>query len=341
MLAVAQPDSATSARAHGVMERQVAHMARLLDDLLDVSRITQDKLHLRLEPVDVAAPVRDAVETCRSICQRAGVTVDVTLPDGPAVLEGDHTRLSQVFGNLLTNAAKYTPEGGSVALTVTTTARDIVVSVRDTGIGIPTHMLDRVFEMFSQVDEGSDASLRGLGIGLSLVKRLVEMHRGTVTAHSEGRGRGSEFVVTLPLAAASAPRPHTSAARPATSASSHRVLVVDDDRDSADSLAMVLRAAGHATATAHDGVEAVERAEHFRPDVILLDIGLPRMNGHEACRSIRALPWARDLFIVALTGWGQEADRQQTRDAGFDLHLVKPVDPAGLLAALHEHRRPA
>jgi CheY-like chemotaxis protein len=243
--------------------------------------------------------------------------------------------LAQVLGNLLTNAGKYTEPGGHIWLTAERLGSDVAVSVKDTGVGIPPEMVPKVFDVFTQVGRSLERSQGGLGIGLSLVKRLVEMHGGTVTARSDGAGRGSEFVVRLPILIAppmAPPRPELTRVPPATPA--RRILIVDDNQDSADTLDMLLALIGNETETAKDGVEAVEKAAAFRPDVILLDIGLPKMNGYETCRTIREQPWGHDIVMVALTGWGQEEDRRQSKEAGFNDHMVKPVDHDALLKLL-------
>jgi PAS domain S-box-containing protein len=341
VMQAAEADPATTARARAAMERQVAHMVRLLDDLLDVSRITRDKLELRPGRVDLGAVLDDALETARPMLRGAGLELIEARPAHPVYLHADAARLTQVFGNLLTNAAKFTPAGGRVWITVETGTGDVTVTVRDTGIGIPATQLAGVFELFTQVDATSDAARGGLGIGLSLVKRLVELHGGTVTAHSEGRGTGSAFVVRLPVVPTAPALPVPAASNDALQPSrTRRVLVVDDDHDSADCLALLLQDAGHTVDVARDGQAALERAEAFAPDVILLDIGLPRLDGYEVCRRLRAQPWGRHIHVVALTGWGQEEDRRRTREAGFDRHLVKPVDPAALMASLAAPPRP-
>lgn len=327
-------DASAAQRARGAMERQIAHMARLLDDLLDVSRITRDRLELRPERVELGAVLDGALEVARPTFIGAGLDLVESRPARQVWLHADAARLTQVFDNLLTNAAKFTPPGGRVWLTVEPDAAGVAISVRDTGIGIPASQLGRVFELFSQVDDSADAARGGLGIGLSLVKRLVEMHGGTVTARSEGRGTGAEFVVRLPTLLEELAGPARAEPIQSAQAQPQRVLVVDDDHDSADCLALLLQAAGHTVAVARDGQAALERAEVFAPDVMLLDIGLPRLDGYEVCRRLRAQPWGRQMHVVALTGWGQEDDRRRTREAGFDRHLVKPVDPTALLRAL-------
>jgi len=320
--------------ASEMLERQVGQMSRLVDDLLDMSRITRGRIELRPRRIELGPVIQQAVETVRAHYRNMKHELTVTLPPRPLYLDADPARLAQVVGNLLNNASKFTDSGGRVWLTVEEDGAQVVIRVRDTGIGVAAEDLPRLFEMFVQADTSLERSRDGLGIGLTLVKTLVEMHGGTVEAHSEGPGRGSEFTIRLPLAspALQAPQAHPSGTAPASVP--RRVLIVDDSVDGAESLAMLLELAGHQTWQAHDGIEAVAAAERLRPDVLLLDIGLPRMNGYEACRQIRQEPWGRELFIVALTGWGQEDDRLQSREAGFDAHMVKPVDHDQLLELL-------
>jgi PAS domain S-box-containing protein len=330
-------DPATLERSQAMMDRQLAHMVRLVDDLLDVSRIGRNKMELRRERVTLADVLASAVETARPAVDEAGHELTLAVPPDPVHLDADLTRLAQVFSNLLTNSAKYTPWGGRIWLTAARTPGGVSVSVRDTGIGIPAESLRSVFDMFSQVDRTFERSSGGLGIGLALVKGLVEMHGGTVTAASAGPGRGSTFTVTLPTAggnpapAPATPEPADAAARPA-----RRVLVVDDNRDGAESMADMLRLLGDEVRTAHDGVEAVAAAGAFRPGVILMDVGMPRLNGLDATRHIREQPWGKGIVIIALTGWGQETDRTQSREAGCDGHLVKPVSLTDLEKVLKE-----
>lgn len=325
-------DPETMEQSRAMMERQVDQMVRLVDDLMDVSRISRGKLELRRERVSLADVLAGAVETSRPLIEQMGHELSITPPTEPVVVDADLTRLAQVFMNLLNNAAKYSERGGRISLTATRDGSEVVVSVKDTGIGIAAEQLPRIFEMFSQIDHSLEKSQGGLGIGLTLVRRLVEMHGGAVEARSEGPGRGSEFVVRLPIVVeASPPQPAKKAEAPKTSL---RVLIVDDNRDGADSLAMMLKVLGNETRTAYDGEDAVAAAAQFRPDVVLLDIGMPKLNGNEACRRIRELPWQRQPIIIAQTGWGQEGDRQRTQDAGFDHHLVKPVEISELLKLL-------
>ncbi|MDQ3205213.1 MAG: PAS domain-containing protein [Pseudomonadota bacterium] len=314
--------------ARAMMERQLGQMVRLVDDLLDVSRITQNRLELRQERVSLAAVVNNAVETSRPLIEQAGHIFSLKLPLEPVYLHADPTRLAQVFSNLLNNAAKYTEPGGRITLTGEASGGDVVVEVRDNGLGIPADALPRIFKMFSQVDRHLERARGGLGIGLSLARQLVELHGGTIEARSDGPGRGSVFVVQLPIARATRPAQSSPGDHRPSETARRRILVVDDNCDSARSLGVMLDLMGNQTHTAYDGVAAVEAAEAFRPDLILLDIGLPKLNGYDACRRIREQPWSKGMVIVALTGWGQDEDRRRSREAGFDHHLVKPLDIA-------------
>ncbi|HEX4886379.1 MAG TPA: PAS domain S-box protein [Casimicrobiaceae bacterium] len=323
------------AGAREMIERQLAQMVRLIDDLLDVSRITRGKLELRRERVELRAVVRQAIDTARPVIEAGGHRFESSLPPQPVLLDADPVRLAQVLANLLNNAAKYTPPGGSIHLRAEPQGDVLTIAVRDTGIGLAADQRERVFDMFAQFDPRAGHHGGGLGIGLTLVKRLVEMHGGSVEAQSAGPGLGSEFVVRLPTVSAAPVEPvHAPDGRPALHALARRVLIVDDNRDAAVSLGMVLTLAGCATELAHDGVEALETADRWRPDVVLLDLGLPGMDGHAVCRAIRERPWGRDAVIVAVTGWGQDEDRRRSKEAGFDSHLVKPVDHDTLLAVL-------
>ncbi|MGH8615740.1 MAG: ATP-binding response regulator, partial [Gammaproteobacteria bacterium] len=313
-------------------------MVRLVDDLLDVSRISRGKIELRRERIELASAVHHAVEAAQPLCERMNHELTVTLPPKPIYLNADPIRLAQVVGNLLTNAGKFTERGGHIWLTVEQESEQAVIRVRDTGIGIAAEQLLRIFEVFTQLDTSLARPQSGLGIGLTLVKNLVELHGGTVAAHSAGVGQGSEFVVRLPILVETLqPPPEPFASEPATTMA-RRILVVDDNRDAAESLAMLLKLAGHQTHTAHDGLEAVEAAAAFRAEVILLDIGLPKLNGFETARKIREQPWGQGIVLVAVTGWGQEEDRRRSEEAGFDAHLVKPVDYATLTKLLAELR---
>jgi len=334
LLKLAGCDEKAIEQARTMMDRQLSQMVRLVDDLLDVSRITRNVLELRKERVELSAVVNSAVETSRPLFDSRGHELTVTLPATPIHLDADLTRLAQVFSNLLNNAAKYTEKGGYIGLTAEQQDAEVVVTVKDTGIGIPPSMLSAVFDMFTQADRTLERSQGGLGIGLTLVQRLVDLHGGTVLASSAGSGKGSEFVVRLPiLTEGPQPSPEPTAAE-ATPIEARRILVVDDNEDSATSLAELLSLTGHETEVAYDGLEAVEAAARFRPDVVLLDIGLPKLNGYEAAQRIREQPWGQGMLLVALTGWGQDEDRQKSKDAGFDLHLVKPVDFATLTKLL-------
>jgi CheY-like chemotaxis protein len=319
-----------------MMERQVRQVIRLVDDLLDVSRISRGKIKLRTETVDLVSVVNQAVEASRPLCDSLEHALTVKLPSEPIHLNADPTRLAQVVGNLLSNACKFTERGGRIRLTVVAEGGKAVIRVKDSGIGMTADQFSPIFEMFTQIDTSLERSRDGLGIGLTLVKNLVEMHEGTVEAHSDGVGRGSEFVVCLPVHSEpiSPVSQEPPGVKPVAKVQCH-ILVVDDNQDSAGSLAMLLKLHGHEVHTAHDGIEAVEAAEKFKPDVILLDIGLPRLNGYEAARLIRKQERDKPLVLVALTGWGQEEDRRLSEEAGFDAHMVKPVDLdqlAGLLA---------
>jgi PAS domain S-box-containing protein len=317
-------------RTSAMLERQVGQMVRLVDDLLDVSRVSRGRIELRRERVDLASVINQAVEATRPLFAAKGVELTVIPPDGQVHLHADPARLAQVVGNLLSNASKFTPSGGAVRLSVKRERGHVTIRVRDSGVGIPQSDLTRIFELFAQVDTSLERSHGGLGIGLTLVKSLVEMHDGRVEARSEGPGTGSEFIVHLPVLVGTSQSSGAPAPGEGPTAT-YKILVVDDGRDAADSLALLLRLHGHEARTAHDGVDAVSVAEEFRPDVVLLDIGMPRLNGYEACRRIRAAPWGRNIVLIAQTGWGQEEDRRQTEEAGFDAHIVKPVDYARLL----------
>lgn len=313
-----------------IISRQVTVMVRLIDDLLDMSRISRNKLDIRKQRIELAEVVESAVEGSRPLIRQCGHELTVSLPTQPIHLDADAVRLTQVFLNLLINAAKFTKPGGHIWLTAVKEGSDVVASVRDNGIGITGDMLPRIFEMFTQVDRSLERSQGGLGIGLTLVRRLVEMHDGTVEAHSSGPDQGSEFIVRLPLIPSPLEPPPNNDGLRASALGGSRILVVDDNRDSADSLGMLLRLKGNEIRTAYDGIEAVQSAETFRPELVLLDIGLPKLNGYEVARRIRQQPWGRDVILVALTGWGQDEDRRRSKEAGFNFHLVKPVELSAL-----------
>ena len=321
-----------------LMERQVGHLVGLVDDLLDVNRIGRGKIELRRARVELATVVNAAVETARSLIERRGHELILAVPPEPIWLNADPLRLAQVVGNLLNNASKFTEHGGCIRLTVALQGGEAIIRVRDNGAGIAADQLPFVFDMFMQAEVAIERSGTGLGIGLALVKNLVELHGGTVEAHSAGVGHGSEFVVRLPIThdALQQLRPNTPPHEKLATMTARRVLVVDDNQDAAESLAMFLKLTGHDTHIAHDGLEAVEKAEQLSPDIILLDIGLPKINGFEAARRIRAQSREKKLVLVALTGWGQDADRQKSREAGFDAHVVKPIDPDALTSLLSE-----
>jgi PAS domain S-box-containing protein len=336
------PDRESTEPAHAMMARQLEQLVRLVDDLLDVSRITRGKLELRKEHVQLSAVVNCAVEIGRPMIDHMGHDLAVTLPEEPIILDADLARLAQVFSNLLTNSAKYMDRGGHIWLRAERQGNAVVVSVKDTGIGIAADQLPRIFEMFSQVDRSLERSQGGLGIGLTLVKRLVELHGGSIEATSAGLGKGAEFIVRLPVLEDAAGAEAASTKDAVAPKSSLRILIVDDNRDGADSLMMLLRLMGNDTRTAYDGQQGVLVAEEFRPDIVLLDIGLPKLDGYEACRRIREQSWGKSIVLIAVTGWGQEDDRRRSRDAGFDYHMVKPVDPQALmklLAGLQQERR--
>jgi CheY-like chemotaxis protein len=321
-------------RVADMMERQVQHMVRMVDDLLEVSRISRGKIELRRERTTLAAVIRNAVDTSMPLIEAARHGLTVHLPEDPLPIDADPVRLSQVFANLLNNAAKYTPPGGRIGVAVTVEQGMAVVCVSDNGEGIPPSMLGRVFNMFTQVDTGMRAQ-GGLGIGLTLARTLVHLHGGSIEAKSEGRGQGCEFVVRLPLAL------HEEDAQPAAEVHPRaaplglrRVLVVDDNHDAADSLGMLLQFLGAETMVVHDGKSALAAMSSFRPAVVLLDLGMPEMNGLEVARRMREDPGLAGVTLVALTGWGQREDRRRTQEAGFDYHLVKPADVGTLQSIL-------
>ncbi|HYG64811.1 MAG TPA: PAS domain S-box protein, partial [Thermoanaerobaculia bacterium] len=343
VMRLAAGDAQAIARSRDIMDRQLSHLVRLVDDLLDVSRVSRGKMELRRSRVLLADVVSSALEIVRPAAKAAGLELTVSLPPQPVYLDADLTRLAQVFGNLLHNSVKYTEPGGHIWLTAAQEGGQVSVVVRDTGIGIPAFALPTIFEMFSQVDRSIERSTGGLGIGLSLVKGLVEMHGGTVEAASPGEGQGSTFTVRLPVLRdrAEAPLGAQDEAKTEATQEKRRILVVDDNVDAANSLAMMLEVLGDEVRTAHDGAEAVELAEQFRPQVVLMDIGMPKLNGYEATRRIREEPWGRTMVIIALTGWSQEVDRVKSKEAGCDGHLVKPVHLSDLENLLADLQGPA
>jgi PAS domain S-box-containing protein len=317
------------------MRRQLAQMVRMIDDLLDISRVTRDILELRLELVDLRRVIADAVDATRPVAERTRHKMIVSVPPEPVLLNADPARLTQVLGNLLHNACKFSDDGTSIRLDVSCDGEVVVIAVRDEGIGMGSEHLESVFDIFMQVDRSLSRSRSGLGIGLTLVRRFVAMHGGTVTAHSDGYGKGSTFTVRLPARVAAPREERPEEPRSAAAGSQrHRILVVDDHRDAATTLSALLRMNGNEVRLAHDGEAAVTEADSYRPDVILLDIGLPRKTGYDVCREIRGTEWGRRALIIAISGWGQDDDRRQSREAGFDRHMVKPVDVAQLCALL-------
>ena len=324
--------------ASELIDRQVQAMSRLIDDLMDVSRINQGRIELRRERVDLASVLHDAVESARPLLDEFGHELVLKPHADNLLLDADATRLAQAFMNLLNNAAKYTDRGGRIEVLVREQADEVHVIVKDNGIGIDASRLDGVFEMFSQVETALSRSRGGLGIGLSLTQRLVEMHGGVVKASSAGLGKGSEFEVVLPLASARRDAPTSASEEPVAAEPSApaglRVLIADDNQDAAATLAMLLEVMGHEVQHVNDGESAVRAAAEFAPDVVLLDIGMPKLNGYEACRRIRAQAAGSAMTIVAVTGWGQPEDRRKSQEAGFDRHMVKPVDPADIAELL-------
>ena len=322
-------------RAREMVGRQVQHLARLVDDLLDVSRITKRKIALRTAVVQLAAIIQSAVEIARPAIDAQKHEFTIALPEDPVWLRADSVRLAQAIGNLLHNAAKFTPAGGRIRLDVRRAGRELLIAVEDDGVGLTPENLASAFDLFTQGERSLDRSQGGLGIGLSLVKGLVEMHGGTVGAVSAGPGKGSVFTIRLPLDALEVAAPGPKAPRAAVPTGARRVLVVEDNADAAESTMMLLRELGHEVIVITDGAEAVEAARAFRPDVVLLDIGLPGMDGFQLATALRGLPETSSARLIAVSGYGQEKDRARSAQAGFDLHLVKPVDPARLIEAIN------
>ncbi len=337
LMKLVKDDPSTMEEIRCTMERQTQQMMTLVDDLLDVSRITKGKLELRKCRVALAEVVQSAVEASQPFIADSNHHLTVALPEQPLYLNADPNRLAQVFSNLLNNSTKYTPAGGRIRLSAEQQQDVVVVSVADNGLGIPNEMLEHIFEMFTQIDRPQEQGYTGLGIGLSLVKSLVEMHDGRIEVHSRGTGMGSVFSVRLPIVRQplaeqrTPPGPGESASKPSIK---RKVLVVDDNRAAATMLSMVVKMLGNEVRKAHDGQEGIEVAHEFRPDVILMDIGMPKMNGYEAARHIRQQPWSSGMMLVALTGWGQAEDKIRTKEAGFDHHLVKPAEPAAIQSLL-------
>jgi PAS domain S-box-containing protein len=328
IMRMSKDNPAAVAGAREIMERQVRQMVRLVDDLLDVARISTGKVELQRAPLTLAEAIQDAAETSGPLIAQSGHRLEITNARPAVWVDADRTRLAQVFANLLNNSAKYSEPGRTIRISTGQDGGAAVVRLKDEGIGIHPEMLPRVFEMFRQVDRSGPYSHGGLGIGLFIVKRLVEMHGGTIDVRSNGPGTGTEFEVRLPaIAAPAAMEDQELAADDMASQPRRRVLVVDDNQDAAEALATILSLSGHDTEMAHDGMGAIAAAASFRPEVVFLDIGMPSIDGHETARRIREQPWGKDMVLVALTGWGQAEDRRKSREAGFDHHLVKPADP--------------
>jgi signal transduction histidine kinase/DNA-binding response OmpR family regulator len=327
-------DSGAAEQAHTMMERQLGQMVRLIDDLLDVSRISRGRLELRTERVELGSIIQSALETALPAIESAGHELSLAMSPQPVYLDADPVRVAQILSNLLNNAAKYTDRGGQIWLGVTASDGEVRVTVRDNGIGIPAAALPTLFEMFTQAHRSPERSQGGLGIGLTLVRRLTEMHGGKVTARSAGPGQGAEFTVSLPVASSTRP-PRAEGGVGSEDAGKagplrYRILVADDNADAAESLGMMLRLMGNEVRIVRDGAQAVQEAAAFRPDVIMLDIGMPQLNGYDAARRIRAQAWGKGVILIALTGWGQEEDKRKAAEAGFDQHFTKPVNPAEL-----------
>jgi signal transduction histidine kinase len=340
---VTSGDARTASEAMRIIQRQLRQMVRLIDDLLDVSRITRGKLEMRKQRVALDAVIEDAVDTVRPSLDEAGQRLSIQLPQPAPVVEADRERLAQVFSNLLGNSCKYSTEGAEIRLTAELRGTQVVVSVADEGIGLNPEQLENVFDLFVQADTSLERERGGLGIGLTIVRQLVEMHGGRVAAASPGLGRGSTFTVELPLEATpplaevelpaepSSPVPPTPTRR--------RILIVDDNRDAADTLAMTLDLLGHEVRTYYDPLQALEHAAGYSPDLVFMDVGMPGMNGYDLARRWREQEWSKDAFLVALTGWGQEEARRSSRDAGIDQHLVKPADFADIERMCRMRRR--
>jgi CheY-like chemotaxis protein len=335
-----QPTDPRLVWARDVVDRQVTHLAGLVDELLDVSRITQGKISLKKEPIELSKVVAHSVETVRAFIDARGHQLSVTLPPVTVWIAGDFGRLAQVVGNLLNNAAKYTPEGGRIELNASVSQGQVTVKIRDNGIGIDTELLPRVFDLFTQGSRTLDRSLGGLGIGLTVVQRLVELHQGRVEVTSEGPGRGSQFIVHLPCITEVGAAPAVVDMLPgAAPIEGKRVLVVDDNADAAETIAVFLRLEGHEVKSVCDGYEAIASAQVFAPHVVILDIGLPGMDGYEVARKLRETAQSGDSLYVALTGYGQKEDMAQASAAGFHRHFVKPTDPRSIQQAITEFFR--
>jgi CheY-like chemotaxis protein/two-component sensor histidine kinase len=345
MLRAGPVDEGRSRSLLETMDRQVAQMSRLVEDLLDISRITRGAIELRREEIDVAAEVRHAIESCDGALKQGGHKLEVILPGHPLRVHADRVRLQQILENLILNAAKYTPAGGRIEVVAREEAGQAVIDVRDNGIGIASDKLQQVWELFVQVDESTERTRKGLGIGLALVQDLVHRHGGTVEATSGGLGQGSTFTVRLPKLEADAdagagdPGPAAATRAKPQAQAGRRILIVDDNVDAAETLAMMLEILGQETRQAHDGQQAIEVAREYRPDVVFMDIGLPGLSGHQAAEKMRDELGMKDTYLIALSGYGTEEDRRKSLQAGFDTHLVKPLDPSCLPELLAGGRR--
>jgi len=324
-----------TAEIYEIIERQAEHMVRLVDDLLEVSRISSGKIQLQHNLVDLTEVARNAVETSRPLLDAGHHQLKISFPGSPVTVHGDTVRLTQVLSNLLNNAAKYTPEEGRIALSIQAEQDWACISVSDSGMGIPPEMLTEVFQMFTQINRHLKRSQGGLGIGLTLVKQLVELHGGTIHVHSAGEDQGTEFTIRLPLAVSELPARPVTPSRPAQGTRRRRVLVIDDNPDVLNTMQRLLVACGHEVATAQNGPSGLEQAQTFQPEAILLDLGMPVMDGYETARQLRKLIHPQRCLLVAVTGWGQVEDRKQTQLAGFDLHAVKPISMAKIQEVLH------
>ncbi len=338
LLEVVKDDTTRLEQVSNVITRQTANMTRLIDDLLDVSRITHGRIDLRKERLDLGSLIAQTVSPFRDECERAEITFTSELPRSPLVIDGDPVRIAQIIDNLLNNAHKFTEPGGSIHVSATEEDGQALIRVRDSGIGIERSHLEHIFEMFAQVGSPGRTTQGGLGIGLSLTRSLVELHGGAIEAKSDGRGKGSEFTVRLPLAPPGEPPHPPGVGRTAgddrepvdttdTASPLRSVLAVDDNRDALTAVATLLRYNGHDVETAESGAEALEKARIQQPDVIFLDVGMPEVDGYEVAHRIRRQPWGQTILLVAVTGWGQEKDKEEALNAGFDVHLTKPADP--------------
>jgi len=329
-------DNPVVSRACDIVERQTRQLTRIVDDLLDVSRVTRGKVVLQKQPLSIAAMVADAIEISNPLITALNHRMDISLPPNDLFVDGDAARLSQVLANVLNNAARYTEDGGDIWLSVSQTGAEVLISVRDTGIGMPSELLTEIFNIFTQSERSIDRSQGGLGIGLTIARSIIVLHGGRIEARSQGPGHGSEFVIHLPLLEQ---QPSANAQQEisfTTEKTIRRILVVDDNRDAADGMAMLLDISGHITKTAYDGLEAIAAAESFKPELVLLDIGLPHMDGYAVAKHLRQQASSRDIVLAALTGYGDDDDRRRSREAGFNYHFVKPMEFAILNELLEQ-----